>query len=269
MNRIKDIEVEIYNLGSTPNPDKLLGLINQMQSYVNTQYSYPHPLLEPERLGVKIREYKSRYFRDVEEFKVIQYYVQEYCESCQNFILRNRDSYWNFLDFHKQKVIEYQIITCVRFLKKMCFEHGYVLTNLGSLESISSAKPQYEKFEDFPYIRDSDLLEIIDESNSAPKTVAILHLSGVLDVLKSSLDVDNLSDLSRLLALTFNLNPGTLRRALGDLQTQLNGIGDVRNTAFTESQNDFIEKIVKTLKGIGLSEERIRSRIPSTKSGDE
>ena len=269
MSQIKKIEVEIYNLGSNPNSDELLRLINQMECYVNSQYEHPHPLLEPDILSKKIKEHKSRYYRDFDDFNALQYYVKEYCESCQNFILRNRDSYWNSLDFQKQKIIEYRIITCVRFFKNMSLKYGYVITNLGSLESISKAEPQYEQIKDFPYIEDHDLLEIINETNSAPKTVAILQLSGLLDMLKLSLDVDNLSQLTKLLALTFNLNPGTLRRALSDLQTQLNGAGDVRNTAFTESQNDFIEKIVVTLVNIGLSEERIRSRIPSIKFGDE
>lgn len=269
MNEIKDIELEILNLGRNPESEKLTKMIDKMDEFVNNKASI-HPLLKPENLSKSIQNYRlKREIRDLDHLQILKLYTKNYCESCQNFILRNGDEYWIYVEPEIQKRIEFRILTCIQGLKSQFFDLGFILSNLNSLKSISEAEPEYDKIESHPYLNDSDIEEIINEGYSATKTIAILQLSGLLNLMKKTLNTENPSDLAKILSLSFQHSPGTLRRVISDLQTQLNGIGDVRNTAFTLNQKDFIEKTVSTLKEIGLSEQDIRSRIPPGVFGDE
>lgn len=269
MNEIKDIELEIYNLGENLNPNNLLPLINEMEKFVNGSYPLPHPLLKPASLHQNFSRFKSSRFPRVENSKALQFYTVEYCEACQNFILRNRDDYWSNLEIEFQKTIEYRIITCIRMLKSMLLEYGIVLTNLSSLESIAKAQPVYELLADYSKLKDADILEILEEVNSTNKLVAILQMSGVLPLLMEYFKKDMYSDLAPLLSLIFNTKVGTMRRTLGDLNSQLNGARDIKNTSFKESQIKFLSKIEDVLVKLGLPSEEIRSRIPPIEFGDE
>ena len=269
MNRIKDIELEIHKLRDNLNSDNLLPLINEMEEFVNGSYPLPHPLLKPELLREKIERFRAKYYPAEEESKALQYFITAYCESCQNFILRKRDTYWNYLDFKRQKIIEYQILACAQLLKKIALEFGFVIVNLGSLESISSAEPRFEQFDSAPYLKDYEIDEFVDQKASVPKIIMVLHLSGLLDILKSALNVSQLQDLAKYLALVMRVNVKTLRRDLSALQTQINTTTVEKNTAFTKNQKLYIEEVVKTLVKLGLPEDEVLSRIPPIEFGDE
>ena len=185
MNKIKDIELEIHNLRDNLNPDNLLPLINEMEEFVNGSYPLPHPLLKPELIRTKFQDYRNAYFPSEEESKALEYFTTAYCESCQNFITRKRDTYWNALDFKNQKLIEFQILACARMLKSIALEYGFVIVNLGSLESISTAEPRFDQFDTSPYLKDYEIDEFISQKASVPKIILVLQLSGLLDILKS------------------------------------------------------------------------------------
>ena len=269
MNKIKDIELEIYNLGETLNPNNLLPLINKMEEFVNRSYPLPHPLLKPELVRNKFQKFREVYYPAEEESKALEYFTTAYCESCQNFILRKRDTYWSFLDIKNQKLIEYQILACSQLLKKIALEYGFVIVNLGSLESISSAEPRFDQFDSAPYLKDYEIDEFVDQKASVPKIIMVLHLSGLLDILKSALNVSQLQDLAKYLALVLRVNVRTLRRDLSALQTQINTTTVEKNTAFTKNQKLYIEEVVKTLVKLGLPKDEVISRIPPIEFGDE
>ena len=270
MNEIKNIEVEIDNLGENPDLEMLLGLITEMESVVNGNLLLPHPLLKPELIIESLDRFGSIHMRNqLEGFDLLETYIIRYSQSCQNFILKTGDAYWQYLNPSKQRDIEGRILDCIDILRERFLELGFYLKNFNSLRSIAHDKPEYSKIENDQYLSDEALQEVRNEINSAPKIVAVLQMSGLLDILKDSLSIDNPTKLAQLLALTMNHRSVTLRRALSDLQTQLNGTGDVRNTAFTNKQRDFLERVVDILKRIGLSEQEIRSKMNTINSGDD
>ena len=271
MNKIKDIELEILELGQQPDLSKLHDLIEQMDSYVN-RYSLIHPLLEPENLRKSIDQFSNKTRnRGITELECLEDFTRRYSESCTNFILKSVDKYWDYIPNRNTKDIEGRILECFELLREEFSIRHVRLNNVGSLHSIAKADPQFIPFTDSP-IDDEELDAYINELGSAPKRIAILQMMGLIPDVNNP-ELFNVPCLKRLIVSITRKNGENreneeekIEKVLYGLRIQMNG-GTTRNTAFKESQKSFIEDTVKFLVSCGFDEDEVRNRIPKLIKG--
>lgn len=270
MKKIKDIELEILELGQQPDLSKLHDLIEQMDGYVN-RYSLIHPLLEPENLRKSIDHFSNiSRNRGMTELECLEDFTRRYSESCTNFILKSVDKYWDYIPHRNTKVIEGRILECFELLREKFSMYHVRLNNVGSLHSIAKADPQFIPFVDSSL--DGDELDAyVNKLGSAPKRLAILQMMGIIpDVNSAEFNVPHLKRLIVSVTRKEGENRAKeeekIEKALYGLRIQLNG-GYTKNTAFKESQKAFIEDTVKFLISCGFDEEEMRKRIPKLIKG--
>lgn len=270
MNKIKDIELEILELGQQPDLSKLHDLIEQMDSYVN-RHSLIHPLLEPENLRKSIDHFSNiSRNRGMTELECLEDFTRRYSESCTNFILKSVDKYWDYIPHRNTKVFEGRILECFELLREEFSMYHVRLNNVGSLHSIAKADPQFVPFADSPLDED-ELDAYVDKLGSAPKRLAILQMMGIIpDVNSADFNVPHLKRLIVSVTRKEGENRANeeekIEKVLYGLRKQMNG-KTTKNTAFLESQKSFIEDTVKFLVSCGFDEDEVRNRIPKLIKG--